>query len=124
MERGCSASGHVRQPGLAGQALRSVAQGRCVVQGAVLAGAVVEADVVLEEALPLLQRAQPDRVPELLLDGTLNPLHLPVEVGAAWPDACVAYVQGFEQGGKIEAELGAVVGLDAAQREGEALKEP
>src|SRR3972149_5481710 len=38
LEYSCSASGHVRQPGLAGQALESVAQGRCVVQSAVLAG--------------------------------------------------------------------------------------
>ena len=83
----------------------------------------MEAQVVLEEALPILQRPWSDAVPELLLDGALQPLHLTVEVGASGPDAGVAYVQAAEQCGEIVPELGAVVRLDAAQREGDGLQE-
>src|SRR3990170_1500168 len=119
----CSASRHVRQAGLAGQALQSILDGGLVAQGAVLAGAVVEADVVLKEPLPLLQRSWAGPVPELLLDSTLHPLHLTVEVGAPGLDAGVADAQAFEQGGEIKAELGAVVRLDAAQGEGERFEE-
>src|SRR3990172_4156591 len=85
----CSASRHVRQSGLLGQVLESVLQRGSVVQGAVEADAVVEADVVLQEALPLIQGARGDAVPELLLDGALYALHLAVEVGAPRPDAGV-----------------------------------
>src|SRR3989304_4998805 len=56
----CSASRHVRHAGLAGQALQSILDGGRVAQGAVLAGAVVEADVVLKEPLPLLQGSWAD----------------------------------------------------------------
>src|SRR3989304_6308237 len=108
----------------AGQALQSILDGGLVAQGAVLAGAVVEADVVLKEPLPLLQRSWAGPVPELLLDSTLHPLHLTVEVGAPGLDAGVADAQAFEQGGEIKAELGAVVRLDAAQGEGERFEEP
>src|SRR3989304_5287952 len=107
----------------AGQALQSILDGGLVAQGAVLAGAVVEADVVLKEPLPLLQRSWAGPVPELLLDSTLHPLHLTVEVGAPGLDAGVADAQAFEQGGEIKAELGAVVRLDAAQGEGERFEE-
>src|SRR3990170_4137486 len=76
----CSASRHVRHAGLVGQALESILDGGRVAQGAVLAALVVEADVVLKEPLPLLQRSWADPVPELLLDGALHPFHLAVEV--------------------------------------------
>src|SRR3989304_1201792 len=120
----CSASRHVRHTGLAGQAPQSILDGGGVAQGAVLAGAVVEADVVLKEPLPLQQRSWAGAVPELLLDGTLHPLHLTVEGGAPRPDAGVADAQAFEQGGEIKTELGAVVRLDAAQGGGRSLEAP
>jgi hypothetical protein len=52
-----------------------------VAYGAVQAGAVVETDVVLQEALPLLWRRWADAVLELSLDGALDLLH------TARPDA-------------------------------------
>jgi hypothetical protein len=48
---------------------------------------VVEADEVPEAALSLLQWSRSYAVPELLLDSTLYPLHLAVEVGGARPDS-------------------------------------
>src|SRR3990172_6239040 len=119
----CSASRQVRHAGLAGQALQSILDGGRVAQGAVLAGAVVEADVVLKEPLPLLQRSWADPVPELLLDGALHPFHLAVEVGASGPDASVTDPQPLQETGQVVAELGAVVRLDATKGEGEAPEE-
>ena len=81
---------------------------------------VVEAQVVLEEVFPVLQRPGSDAVPELLLNGTLDPLCLAVEVGIARPDVGMTDVETVEEA----AELGAVVGLNAAQGEGDGIKEP
>jgi hypothetical protein len=90
----------------------------------VLSAPVVEAYVVLEEAFPVLQWPWSYAVPELLLDGTLNPFHLTVEVGTARPDVGMADAETVEEAGEIAAELGAVVSLDAAQGEGQGLEEP
>ena len=101
----CSASRHVRHTGLTGQALKRILHRCGVVQSAVEAGAVGEAEVVLEEALPILQRPWSDAVPELLLDGALHSLHLTVEVGASGPDMGMADAETVEEAGEIAAEL-------------------
>jgi hypothetical protein len=95
----------VRDAGLTGQALKSILHGGGVVQSAVEASAVVEAEVVLEEALPVLQRPWSDAVPELLLDGALHPLHLTVEVGASGPDMGMTDAETVEEAGEIAAKL-------------------
>ncbi len=71
----------------------------------------------------VLQRPWADPVPELLLDGALDPLHLTVEVGAAGPDVGMTDAETVEEAGEIAAELGAVVRLDAAHGEGDRLEE-
>jgi hypothetical protein len=101
-----------------GQALESILHGGRVVQGTVEADAVVEAYVVLEEAFPVLQRPWSYAVPKLFLDGALDPLHLTVEVGAAGPDVGMTDAETVEEAGEIAAELGAIVGLEAADGEG------
>ncbi len=68
MTKRCSASRDVSHAGLLRQALKSLLHGSGVVEGAVEAGAVVEADLVPREAFPILQRPWSDAVPELLLD--------------------------------------------------------
>src|SRR4030042_1460315 len=79
----------------------------------------LEADVVLQPALPLFQQPWSDSVPELLLGGALDPFHLAIEVGTTWPNTGVADAQTLEQAREIATELGAVVRLDALHREGQ-----
>jgi len=94
----------VRHTGLTGQALKSILHGGGVVQSAVEAGAVVMAHIVLEKAFPLFQRPWSYAVPELLLNGALDPLHLPVEVGTARPDVGMTNAETVEEAGEIVAE--------------------
>jgi hypothetical protein len=90
----------------------------------VLAPLVVEADVVVEPALPVFHRRGADAVSELLLDDALDPLQFAVEVGRSRPDPPMAGAQTAEEEGEIVADLEAVVRLDAAQWEGDGLEEP
>src|SRR3972149_5042488 len=99
-------------------------QGGGVARGAVRAALVVEAEVVLESASPIGQRSAGYAVPELLLDGPLDTLHLTVEMGCPGSDAGVTYAQALEGPGQLTADLGAVVCLGTAGPEGLRLARP
>src|SRR3972149_3746945 len=98
-------------------------EGSDVAQGAVLAAPVVEVEVVLEPASPLGQRTAGYTVPELFLDGALDPFHLTVETWCPGSDAGVTYSQAIEKAGQFTAEFGTVVSLDTADGEGGLLEQ-
>ncbi|OGO09487.1 MAG: hypothetical protein A2Y61_07950 [Chloroflexi bacterium RBG_13_60_13] len=88
-----------------------------------LAAPVVEANVVLQPAFPMSQLSWAHGVPKFLLNGTLDPLHLAIEVRRARSDAGVADAQTLQQASEIAAELGTVVRLDTVHREGQVLQQ-
>lgn len=83
---------------------------------------IIEAHVSLQTSLPSLDHTRQYPVPVFLLHGALHPFYLPVEVGRPWPDPDMADASLLEEMGECLAELRAVICLNAADREGDALQ--
>lgn len=83
------------------------------------ASAIVKADVVSEPGSPALGRAVFNGVPELLLHRSVDAFDLTVEAGRSRSRADMSYATSFEELGEGQPELRSVVGLDAAEGEGE-----